>query len=104
MLTRIEHDSMGEVAVPTEAYWGAQTQRSLTHFKIGEETMPRALIKAMAWIKMAAALTNRALGRLEADKAALIVCATEFVLVGDYDEHFPLVVWQTGSGTQSNIT
>lgn len=52
MLTRIEHDSMGEVAVPTEAYWGAQTQRSLTHFKIGEETMPRALIKAMAWIKM----------------------------------------------------
>ena len=103
MLTRIEHDSMGEVAVPTEAYWGAQTQRSLTHFKIGEETMPRALIKAMAWIKMAAALTNRALGRLEADKAALIVCATEFVLVGDYDEHFPLVVWQTGSGTQSNM-
>lgn len=103
LLTRIEHDDLGEVAVPTQAYWGAQTQRNMQHFNNGGETLPRSMIQAMAWVKMAAALANSAMGRLQANKAALIVSAAEFVLVGDYDEHFPLVVWQTGSGSRSNI-
>ena len=103
MTTRTEHDTMGDVQVPSEAYWGAQTQRSYQNFKIGGETLPRPLIYAMALVKKAAALTNAGLSRIQQEQADLIVRAADDVLAGKLDGQFPLVVWQTGSGTQSNM-
>ena len=103
MNTRIETDTMGEVAVPTEAYWGAQTQRSRDNFKIGGETLPAPLIRAMALVKKAAAQTNAALGRLDEARKNLIMQAADEILAGKLADQFPLVVWQTGSGTQSNM-
>ena len=103
MTTRTEHDTMGEVQVPSEAYWGAQTQRSYQNFKIGGETLPKPVIYAMALIKKAAAQTNAGLGRIQQEQADLIVRAADDVLAGKLDTQFPLVVWQTGSGTQSNM-
>ena len=103
MNTRIETDTMGEVAVPTEAYWGAQTQRSRDNFKIGGETLPTPLIRAMALVKKAAAQTNAALGRLDEARKNLIMQAADEILAGKLADQFPLVVWQTGSGTQSNM-
>jgi fumarate hydratase class II len=100
---RIETDSMGEIKVPIDKYYGAQTARSLMNFKIGGERFPRELIKALGILKKAAALTNKELGILTADKADLIVKASDEVIDGKLDEHFPLVVWQTGSGTQTNM-
>ncbi len=100
---RIETDSMGEIQVPSDRYYGAQTARSLIHFKIGSERMPRELIWAFGILKKAAALVNQELGLLPADKTKLIVQAAEEVIAGKLDDHFPLVVWQTGSGTQTNM-
>jgi fumarate hydratase class II len=103
--TRIEKDSMGEIAVPADKYWGAQTQRSLMHFQAGagHDLLPREMIRAFGILKKAAALANMELGLLGADKSALIVRAADEVIEGSLDAHFPLVVWQTGSGTQSNM-
>ncbi|MFB6349568.1 class II fumarate hydratase [Moraxella sp. ZJ142] len=103
MTTRIEKDTMGEIAVPAAAYWGAQTQRSRENFRIGGERLPKPLINAMALVKKAAAITNASLGRIPDDTAKLIVLACDEVLAEQFDEQFPLVVWQTGSGTQSNM-
>jgi fumarate hydratase, class II len=103
MGTRTETDSMGSIEVDDARYWGAQTQRSLENFRIGEERMPRELVHALAIIKKASALVNRDLGLLTDDKARLIVAAADEVLGGDHDDEFPLVVWQTGSGTQTNM-
>lgn len=103
MKTRIEHDTMGNVEVPADKYWGAQTQRSLENFKIGDGRMPVEIIRAFAILKKAAALTNLELGVLSADKANLITKACDEILEGKLDDQFPLVVWQTGSGTQSNM-
>lgn len=100
---RIEHDSMGEVKVPTDKFWGAQTQRSLENFAIGTEKMPAEIIRAFAILKKAAAETNRDLGKLPEEKCRLIGCACDEVLAGALKDNFPLVVWQTGSGTQSNM-
>lgn len=100
---RIEKDTIGEIEVPAEKLWGAQTQRSLQNFKIGREKMPLAVIKALALIKKSAARVNQKLGKLEEQAADAIVQAADEVLAGDWDEHFPLAVWQTGSGTQSNM-
>ncbi len=102
--TRIERDTMGEVHVPATAYWGAQTERSRTNFKIGPEgSMPKEIIRAFAYLKKAAALTNCDLGVLAADKAELIGRVCDEILTGQHDGAFPLVIWQTGSGTQSNM-
>ena len=101
--TRIERDTMGEVAVPAERYWGAQTQRSLENFRIGGERMPAPLIRALALEKKAAALANMALGELDAKLGKAIVAAADEVIAGKHDGEFPLVVWQTGSGTQTNM-
>jgi fumarate hydratase class II len=101
--TRIETDSMGEIAVETDKYWGAQTERSLHHFNIGFDTMPREMIRALGILKKAAALTNHDLGKLSEDKLKLIVQAADEVIEGKLDAHFPLRVWQTGSGTQTNM-
>jgi fumarate hydratase class II len=101
--TRIERDTMGEVEVPAERYWGAQTQRSLENFRIGGERMPQPLIRALAIEKKAAALANMALGALDARLGQAIVAAAEEVVAGEHDAEFPLVVWQTGSGTQTNM-
>lgn len=103
MQTRKETDSMGTVEVAADRYWGAQTERSLHHFKIGGERFPREMIRALGLIKKAAALVNRELGLLAPDKAEAIVQAADEVIEGRLDEHFPLVVWQTGSGTQTNM-
>jgi fumarate hydratase class II len=103
MTDRIETDSMGEVKVPADKYWGAQTQRSLENFKIGEDRFPREMIRALGILKKAAAMTNQELGLLPADKAALIIRAADEVIEGKLDSHFPLVIWQTGSGTQTNM-
>jgi fumarate hydratase class II len=100
---RIETDSMGEISVPADKYYGAQTARSLIHFKIGGERFPREMIRALGIVKKAAALVNGELGKLPPDKADLIAKAADEVIEGKWDEHFPLVVWQTGSGTQSNM-
>lgn len=100
---RIETDSMGEVKVATNVYWGAQTQRSLENFKIGGHRFSRSMIKAFGVVKKAAALVNQDLGKLSKEKTDLIVKACDEVIAGKLDEHFPLVVWQTGSGTQSNM-
>jgi fumarate hydratase class II len=94
---------MGEIEVPTDKYWGAQTERSLLHFNIGNDVMPREMIRAFGILKKAAALVNQDLGKLPADKAKLIVRACDEVIAGKLDEHFPLRVWQTGSGTQTNM-
>jgi fumarate hydratase class II len=101
--TRTEYDSMGPIEVPADCYWGAQTQRSLHHFAIGHDTMPQALIRAFGILKKACAITNQELGRLPKDKAELIVQAAEDVIAGKLDQQFPLRVWQTGSGTQTNM-
>ena len=103
MTTRTERDTMGEVEVPADRYWGAQTARSLQNFPIGSERMPREMIRALGLLKKAAAQTNAELGLLEGDLAELIVRAADEVIAGDLDDHFPLVVWQTGSGTQTNM-
>jgi fumarate hydratase, class II len=100
---RIESDSMGKIEVPAEHYWGAQTQRSLIHFAIGHETMPRSLIRAIGVLKKAAAEVNRHLGKLDKTKSELIVRAADEVISGKLDAEFPLRVWQTGSGTQTNM-
>ena len=101
--TRTESDSMGEIAVPADRYWGAQTQRSLQNFKIGGETMPPQLIKAFGVLKLAAARSNMAFGELDEKLGAAICQAAEEVIEGRHLDHFPLVVWQTGSGTQTNM-
>jgi len=100
---RIEKDTMGEVKVPAQAYWGAQTQRSTENFRIGGDRFPREMIKALGVLKKSAALTNAQLGLLDAKKCDLIVKAADEVIKGELDAHFPLVVWQTGSGTQTNM-
>src|SRR5215213_7649119 len=101
--TRIETDTMGAVEVPADRYWGAQTQRSLHHFNIGGDRMPREMIRALGILKKAAAIVNEELGKLASDKARLIVQACDEVIEGKLDEDFPLRVWQTGSGTQTNM-
>ena len=100
---RIESDSMGEIKVPGDKYYGAQTARSLMNFKIGGNRFPRELIRALGILKKAAALVNKDLGLLSSEKADLIVKAVDEVIDGKLDDHFPLVVWQTGSGTQTNM-
>ncbi len=100
---RIEHDTMGEVKVPAEHFWGAQTERSLENFRIGTETIPAEVIKAFAILKMSCAKANHQLGKLEEDKKDAIVSACRDIIDGKYPEEFPLKVWQTGSGTQSNM-
>jgi len=101
--TRRETDSMGEIEVPADRYWGAQTQRSLVHFAIGDDRMPKPVYHAYGYVKKAAALVNAAAGRLPQWKADAIVRAADEAIAGKLDEHFPLYVWQTGSGTQSNM-
>src|ERR1700680_62627 len=101
--TRIESDSMGQIEVPANVYWGAQTQRSLLHFNIGRDTMPAELIRAFGILKKACALVNQDLGKLPADKAKLIVQAAAEVISGKLNDQFPLRIWQTGSGTQTNM-
>jgi fumarate hydratase, class II len=100
---RHETDSMGGIDVPADRYWGAQTQRSLVHFAIGDDRMPKRVYHAYGYVKKAAALVNAAAGRLGQWKAAAIVRAADEAITGKLDEHFPLYVWQTGSGTQSNM-
>ncbi len=100
---RTETDSMGSIEVPADRYWGAQTQRSLIHFSIGDDRMPKAVYHAYGYVKKAAALVNASDGRLPEWKAKLIARVADEVIAGDLDEHFPLYVWQTGSGTQSNM-
>ena len=101
--TRTETDSMGPIDVPADRYWGAQTQRSLHHFSIGDDHMPDSIIRGMAILKKAAALTNRDLGKLPDHEADLIVRAADEILAGELAGEFPLFVWQTGSGTQTNM-
>jgi len=101
--TRTESDSMGGIEVPTNVYWGAQTQRSLLHFNIGRDIMPPELIPAFATLKNAAPLVNQDLGKLPADKATLIAQAADEVIAGKLNDQFPLRIWQTGSGTQTNM-
>lgn len=103
MTYRIEHDTMGEVMVPADKYWGAQTQRSFQNFKIGTENMPQEIITAFAVIKKAASLVNMQLCSIDEKRGNLIVAVCDEILSGDLDDNFPLVVWQTGSGTQSNM-
>ena len=100
---RVESDTMGTIEVPADRYWGAQTQRSLENFKIGGERMPRSILRAMGIVKHASASANQKLGRLDSEVADAIRSAGQQVIDGDLDDHFPLVVWQTGSGTQSNM-
>ncbi|MEL7117012.1 MAG: lyase family protein, partial [Pseudomonadota bacterium] len=101
--TRTETDSFGPLEVPTDKYWGAQTQRSIMNFPIGWEKQPVAIVRALGVIKQACAEANKARGALPEDKADAIIQAASEVVKGDLDNHFPLVVWQTGSGTQSNM-
>ena len=101
--TRIESDSMGQIEVPSNVYWGAQTQRSLLHFDIGRDVMPPELIRAFGILKKACALVNQDLGKLPAEKAKLIVQAADEVIAGKLNDQFPLRIWQTGSGTQTNM-
>lgn len=103
MAFRVERDSMGEINVPSDKYWGAQTQRSLEHFKIGGDRFPREMIRALGILKKCAAVTNQSLGLLPEEKAKPIIAAADEVISGELDAHFPLVVWQTGSGTQTNM-
>jgi fumarate hydratase class II len=101
--TRIETDSMGEIEVRADKYWGAQTERSLLHFNIGDDVMPREMIRALGILKKACALVNHDLGKLPKDELDLIAKACDEVIAGKLDDHFPLRVWQTGSGTQTNM-
>src|SRR5579871_5316728 len=106
--TRVESDSMGSIDVPADKYYGAQSARSLVHFDIGDgswprDVMPKQVIRAMATLKKAAALVNRDLGKLDDERAGLIVRAADEIVDGKLDSHFPLRVWQTGSGTQTNM-
>ena len=101
--TREERDSFGPIEVPADRLWGAQTQRSLTNFKISGERIPIALIHALVLVKKATALVNMDLTSLDAKKGRAIVAAADEVLAGQHDEEFPLMVWQTGSGTQTNM-
>src|SRR2546423_5204861 len=101
--TRTESDSMGKIDVPADRYYGAQTARSLIHFAIGKDVMPPELIRAFGILKKAAALVNQDLGKLPAEKAKLIAQAADEVIAGKLSEHFPLRIWQTGSGTQTNM-
>ena len=103
MKTRIEHDTMGEIAVPAEHYWGAQTQRSIQNFPIGGERQPKEIITAFAYLKEACARANEACGKLTAEQAEAIAAACQEIRAGKWDGEFPLVVWQTGSGTQTNM-
>lgn len=103
MTERIEHDSMGEVRVPASAYWGAQTQRSFENFKIGTEKMPMEIIKAFAYLKHGAAIANFRLGKLDEKRCQIIGAVCKEIVAGKLYDQFPLVVWQTGSGTQSNM-
>ncbi|MDH6598456.1 class II fumarate hydratase [Bacillus aerius] len=100
---RIEKDTMGEIKVPQDKFWGAQTQRSKENFKIGSEKMPKEVVNAFAILKRSTAIANERLGNLESEKAEAIAAVCDDIISGKYDEHFPLVVWQTGSGTQSNM-
>ncbi|AMM98670.1 class II fumarate hydratase [Bacillus pumilus] len=100
---RIEKDTMGEIKVPKDKFWGAQTQRSKENFKIGSEKMPKEVVNAFAILKRSTAIANERLGNLESEKAEAIAAVCDDIISGKYDEHFPLVVWQTGSGTQSNM-
>ena len=101
--TRTETDSFGPLEVPAHRYWGAQTQRSIRNFPIGWETQPVAIVRALGVIKQAAAVVNMELGDLDPEIGRVIEAAAEEVASGKLDEHFPLVVWQTGSGTQSTV-
>src|SRR5438270_6687610 len=101
--TRTETDTFGPIDVPAEKYWGAQTQRSLQNFRIGEERMPLPLVRALGLVKRAAAEVNQSLGILDRKRGRAIGEAAQEVIDGKLDDHFPLVVWQTGSGTQSNM-
>ena len=101
--TRSETDSFGPIDVPSDRYWGAQTERSRQNFKIGQDRMPIAIVHALGIVKLAAAQTNRELGLLDARRAGAIIRAAREVIEGKLDDHFPLVVWQTGSGTQTNM-
>ena len=103
MNTRIEHDTMGEIAVPADRHWGAQTQRSLENFKIGGQRQPKEIITAFAYLKEACAKANADVGKLTAQQADAITAACRDIRAGKWDEEFPLVVWQTGSGTQTNM-
>ncbi len=103
MRTRLETDTMGRIEVPADRYWGAQTQRSLQHFRIGGDRFPREIIRAFGILKKACAEVNHDLGLLPEDKARAILRAADEVIEGKLDDHFPLVVWQTGSGTQTNM-
>ena len=103
MNTRIEHDTMGEIAVPADCHWGAQTQRSVENFKIGGEKQPKEIITAFAYLKEACAKANQEVGKLTAEQANAIAAACQEIRAGKWDEEFPLVVWQTGSGTQTNM-
>src|SRR5580698_2238414 len=103
MSTRVETDSMGEVRVQSDRYWGAQTQRSLENFKIGGHRFSSSVIRAFGVVKKASAVANHKLGKLDKERTDLIVRAADEVIAGKLDDHFPLVVWQTGSGTQSNM-
>src|SRR5437762_4090830 len=101
--TRSETDSFGQIDVPADRYWGAQTERSRQNFRIGHDRMPIALVHALGIVKLAAAQTNRDLGLLDARRTTAITRAAREVIEGKLDDHFPLVVWQTGSGTQTNM-
>ena len=103
MATRIEHDTMGEIDVPADRYWGAQTARSLANFRIGGETIPAEMIRALGIVKKAAAQTNADLGELPSEITDLIVRASSEVVEGELDDHFPIVYLQTGIGTQTNM-
>ena len=100
---RVETDSMGAIEVACDRYWGAQTERSLLHFAIGFDRMPRSVVRAFGILKKAAAEVNRDLGKLPPDKARLVTAAADEVIAGKLDDHFPLRIWQTGSGTQTNM-
>src|SRR6202045_4796407 len=101
--TRTETDSFGPVEVPADPYWGAQTERSRQNFRIGKDRMPLAIVHALGIVKLAAAETNRDMGLLDQRRAGAIIRAAREVIDGKLDDHFPLVVWQTGSGTQTNM-
>ena len=101
--TRTETDSFGPIEVDADRYWGAQTERSRQNFRIGHDRMPLAIIRSLGIVKLAAAETNRELGLLDERRADAIIGAAREVIDGQFDDHFPLVVWQTGSGTQTNM-
>ena len=103
MDTRMEHDTMGTVAVPADRHWGAQTQRSLENFKIGGQRQPREIITAFAYLKEACAWANASCGKLTEEQADAIAAVCGEIRAGKWEEEFPLVVWQTGSGTQTNM-